>query len=86
MAEAGYPDFKVDSYFFALAPAGVPQAVAAVLERQITQVLKAPDLQDKLRAQELEVVAESAAAARERLQADTALWARIVKTARMQVD
>ena len=61
MAEAGYPDFKVDSYFVAMAPAGVPDAIAELLEREIRQALTAPDLQEKLRAQDVEAVGSSAA-------------------------
>lgn len=86
MAEAGYPDFKVDSYFVAMAPAGVSDAIAETLERDIRQALQAPDLQEKLRAQDVEVVGSSAADAMARLRADTALWARVVKAANMRVN
>ena len=86
MAEAGYPDFKVDFYFVAMAPAGVPDAVADLLERAIRQALREPDLQEKLRAQDVEVIGSSSADAMTRLRADTALWARVVKSASMRVD
>ena len=45
-----------------------------------------PDLQEKLRAQDVEVIGSSSADAMTRLRADTALWARVVKSARMRVD
>ena len=86
MAEAGYPDFKIDSYFVLLAPAGVPDAIAGRLEREVQLALKDADVQEKFRAQDLEAVGSSGAEARARLQADTELWARIVKLAKMQVD
>ena len=86
MAEAGYPDFKIDSYFVLLAPAGVPDAIADLLEREVQLALKHADVQERLRAQDLEAVGSSGAEARARLQADTELWARIVKLAKMQVD
>jgi tripartite-type tricarboxylate transporter receptor subunit TctC len=86
MAEAGYPDFKVDSYFVAIAPAGVPDAIANLLEREIREALKAPDLQEKLRAQDVEPVGSSAADALARLRADTAMWARVTKAANMRAD
>ncbi len=86
MTEAGYPNFKIDSYFVALAPAGVPDAIAAVLEREIRQALKAPDLRDKLRAQDVEVVGSSAADAQARLRADTEMWARMTKAANMRAN
>ncbi|MCC6775324.1 MAG: tripartite tricarboxylate transporter substrate binding protein [Hyphomicrobiales bacterium] len=86
MAEAGYPDFKIDSYFVALAPAGTPDAIVAQLESELQRAAQAPDLQDRFREQDLVAVGSSAAQARARLEADTALWARIAKAAQMQVD
>jgi tripartite-type tricarboxylate transporter receptor subunit TctC len=85
-AEAGYPDFKLETYFVLLAPAGLPDAVAELLEREIRVALKAPDLQDKFRAQDIEIVGSTAAEARAFLRADTALWARIAKDANLRVD
>ena len=49
-------------------------------------VLTSPDLKDKFRPQDIEVVASSAADARAFLRADTALWARIAKDANLRVD
>ena len=85
-AEAGYPAFKLETYFVLLAPAGLPDAIAELLEREVRAVLKAPDLQDKFRAQDIEIVASTAAEARAFLRADTALWARIAKDANLRVD
>jgi tripartite-type tricarboxylate transporter receptor subunit TctC len=85
-AEAGYPDFKLETYFVLLAPAGLPDAIAELLEREVRAALKAPDLQDKFRAQDIEIVASTTAEARAFLRADTALWARIAKQANLRVD
>jgi tripartite-type tricarboxylate transporter receptor subunit TctC len=86
MAEAGYPDFKVDSHFVALAPVGTPDAIAELLEREIRQATQAPDLQEKLRIHDLEAVGSSAADATARLRDETALWARVVKAANMRIN
>jgi tripartite-type tricarboxylate transporter receptor subunit TctC len=85
-AEAGYPDFKVDTYLAMLGPAGLPGPVADLLERETLQALQLPDLQEKLRAQDIEVLGTTGAEAKARLRADTELWARITKAANMQVD
>ena len=85
-AEAGYPAFKLETYFVLLAPAGLPDAIVELLEREVRAVLKAPDLQDKFLAQDIEIVAPTAAEARAFLRADTALWARIAKDANLRVD
>ena len=85
-AEAGYPDFKLGSYFILLGPAGLPDAIANLLEREVRDALKSPELKDKFAAQDIAVVGSSAAEAREFLRADTALWARIAKDANLRVD
>jgi tripartite-type tricarboxylate transporter receptor subunit TctC len=85
-AEAGYPDFKLVTYFVLLGPAGLPDAIAEQLERTVRAVLTSPDLKDKFRPQDIEIVASSAADARAFLRADTALWARIAKDANLRVD
>jgi len=85
-AEAGYPDFKLGSYFVLLGPAGLPDAIAGILEREVREALKSPELHDKFAAQDIAAVGSSAAEAREFLRADTALWARIAKDANLRVD
>ena len=86
MAEAGYPDFNVDSHFVALAPVGTPDAIADMLEREIRQAVQLPDLQEKLKAHDIEAVGSSAGDATARLKAETALWARVVKAAHMRIN
>jgi len=85
-AEAGYPDFKLGTYFVLLAPAGVPDAVADLLERETRAVLASPELKEKFRPQDIEIVGSDAAAARAFLREDTALWAKIAKQANLRVD
>jgi tripartite-type tricarboxylate transporter receptor subunit TctC len=85
-AEAGYADFKLSTYFVLLAPAGVPDAVATLLEREVRAVLASPDLAEKFRPQDIEVVGSGPAEARAFLREDGALWARIAKQANLRVD
>ena len=85
-AEAGYPDFKLVSNFVLLGPAGLPDAIADLLEREVRAALKSPELRDKFAAQDITAIGSTAAEAREFLRADTALWARIAKDANLRVD
>ena len=85
-AEAGYPDFKLGTYFVLLAPAGLPDAIAERLEREVRAVLASPELKEKFRPQDIEVIGSNAAEARAFLREDTALWARIAKDANLRVD
>jgi hypothetical protein len=49
-------------------------------------VLKLPDLAEKFRPQDIEVVASGPDEARAFLREDSALWARIAKQANLRVD
>jgi tripartite-type tricarboxylate transporter receptor subunit TctC len=48
MAEAGLPNFYVDSWIAMLAPAGTPKAIVDKLNAAAREVLKNPDLQAQL--------------------------------------
>lgn len=86
IAEVGYPDFKAEVYYVILAPAGIPQPVAELLEREVRTALMSPAFQEKFRSQNIEVRPTTGAEAQARINADTILWAKVVKAANMQVD
>lgn len=48
LAEAGIKDFAVDSWFGLLAPAGTPQSVINVLNKNINDILTEPETREKL--------------------------------------
>lgn len=86
LAEAGYPDFRVELYYVMMAPARVPASITDLLEREVVRALKSPDFQDRFRAQDIAIEAISGVAVKNRLAADRALWAKIVRAAGMRVD
>jgi tripartite-type tricarboxylate transporter receptor subunit TctC len=86
IAEAGYPDFEFDGYHVLAAPAGVPEPVAVLLEREVLQVLASPDLQQKYRAQDIVIAPTPGAEARARIKFDFEKWAKVVEDAGMRVD
>jgi tripartite-type tricarboxylate transporter receptor subunit TctC len=55
MAEAGLPEFEIQSWFGLLAPAGTPAAVVARLNAETAKVLGRADVKATLAAQGLEV-------------------------------
>jgi tripartite-type tricarboxylate transporter receptor subunit TctC len=85
-AEAGYPDMKLNTYFVMLAPAKTPDAIVALLERELQAALKSLDLQEKFRAQDIEPLGTTPAEARAVLRAETALWADIVKRGNLRLN
>ncbi|HET7253272.1 MAG TPA: tripartite tricarboxylate transporter substrate binding protein [Xanthobacteraceae bacterium] len=86
IAESGYPEFEFDTYYVLAAPAGIPGRVAALLEREVLQVLASPDLQEKFRAQDTVIAPTSGAEAGARIKSDFQKWAKVVKAAGMHVD
>jgi tripartite-type tricarboxylate transporter receptor subunit TctC len=86
IAQAGYPDLKINTYFVLLAPARTPDAVIALIEHEIQSALKAPDLQEKFRAQDIVPLGTTPAEARAILRAETALWAEIVKRGNLRLN
>jgi tripartite-type tricarboxylate transporter receptor subunit TctC len=51
IAEAAVPDYKYESWFGVLAPAGTSPAILAKVSKDIADVLKMPDVSSKLLAQ-----------------------------------
>lgn len=86
IAESGYPDFNMETYFVLAAPAGLPDQIAALLEREVQAALKAPDLDARWRKIDMAPVGTTGAAAKERLKADAELWSGVVKAANMRID
>jgi tripartite-type tricarboxylate transporter receptor subunit TctC len=79
LAEQGIQGVSVTSWYGLLAPAGTPPAVAEQLARDAAEILAAPDVRERLKAQGMTDAsmkpAEFAAAIRD----ETAVWAKIIK-------
>jgi len=86
IAEAGYPDFEYESYYVLAAPAGIPDSVAALLEREVQQALASQGLQEKFGAQDILLDWAGSAETKARIEADAQLWAKVVKATGMRVD
>jgi tripartite-type tricarboxylate transporter receptor subunit TctC len=85
IAEAGY-DFRRDTYFVLLAPAATPEPVAALIEREVLSALQSPDLIERFRPVNMDVVAVSGVEVKARLEADTRLWAKVIEATGMRAD
>ncbi len=59
MIESGFADFEVDSWYAMFVPAGTPANVVSRLHQAITQVLKEPEIREKLLAQGAEAIGSS---------------------------
>jgi tripartite-type tricarboxylate transporter receptor subunit TctC len=86
IAEAGYPNFEYESYYVLAAPAGIPDSVAALLEREVQQVLASPVLQERFRAQDILLDWAGSAETKARIKSDFQKWANVVEAAGMRLD
>jgi len=86
IAESGFPEFEFETYYVFAAPAGLPDSVTALLEREVREALTSRDLRDKLRAQDILVEWTGSADTKTRIAADAKLWAKVVKATGMHVD
>ena len=86
IAELGYPEFEFQAYFPLAVPADTPEAVAALLEREVREALKSPDIQERFLPLDMRIVPSTGAEAKARIQADAELCAKIVKATGLHVD
>ena len=86
IAESGYLDFECESRHVLAGPAGIPEPIATLLEREVQEALASPALQEKLRAQYIVIAPTSGAAAMARIKSDFDKWAKVVRATGMQVD
>jgi tripartite-type tricarboxylate transporter receptor subunit TctC len=84
IAESGVPDFVVDSWYGALAPAKTPPAVAAKLTAAFAKVLDDPQVKERLLAQGAEAARSSPAEFDRRIKDELAKWELVIKTARIK--
>jgi tripartite-type tricarboxylate transporter receptor subunit TctC len=86
IAEVGYPEFEFENYYVLAAPAGLADPIAALLEREVKDVLTSTGAQDKLRAQDVLLDWTGSIATTARIKSDLQKWAKVVEAAGMRVD
>lgn len=86
VAEAAVPGFEAYEWNGLFAPAGTPAPVLERLEKETRAALASPDLQQRLAALGVQAVGSGSAEFQRFVQAETAKWARVVKTSGIHVD
>jgi len=86
MAEAGLPGFDISTWFGLLAPAGTPPDVVARWNADVTRILAAPDMRERLAAQGAEAAPTTPAAFGQFIRNELVKYARIVKSSGAKVD
>jgi tripartite-type tricarboxylate transporter receptor subunit TctC len=86
MAESGLPGFEVTPWYGILAPAGTPPEVVARLNAEALKVLRNPETRALLERQGIELVGSSPQEFGAYLQAETAKWTKVIKSAGIHGD
>jgi len=80
LAEQGVSGVLVTSWYGLLAPAGTPSSVSEQLARDVADIMKEPQVREQLKAQGLSDATQKPAEFAAHLKAETAIWARIIKS------
>jgi tripartite-type tricarboxylate transporter receptor subunit TctC len=85
MAESGLPGFESETWFGLFGPAATPKDIVARVSADTASALKAPDLRERFAAAGAEPVGSTPEQFLERVRADAARWAEIIKAANIKV-
>ena len=86
VAELGYPDYEISSWYGMLAPVGTPPEIVDRLHRELVAILRVPAVRSDLSAKGMEVVGNTPEQFAAELRADVARWGPIVKATGIVVE
>ncbi len=81
VAEAGLPGYVAGAWYGLLAPAATPRAIVDRLSSELVRILKMPDVQQRLRNESYDIIADTPDQFAAAIIAEIAKWAPIVKQA-----
>ncbi len=84
--ESGVPDFKSDTWNAISAPPKTPPAIVAKLNAAIVEILKMPDVQDRLKTLTMTPEGMTPQQAAAFIKADTQRWAGVIKAANITAE
>ncbi len=80
VAEAGYPEFLVTSWYAIFGPAGMPDAVTKKLSADFAKALAFPDLNERLRGLGMTLVGSTPEELAAHVRSEVARWTQVVRT------
>ena len=86
MAEAGVPELEVALWSGLFAPAATPPAIVKKLEEEVMEVLKLPDVRERLMAMSVQPIGGSAQDLANRIAVEIPRWTAIANSANVKLD
>jgi tripartite-type tricarboxylate transporter receptor subunit TctC len=86
MAEAGVPDLEVRLWSGLFVPTATPAAIVKKLEKELIEIIKLPDVRERLAGLSVDPVGDTAQAFAQMIAQDLVRWAAIAKAANIKLD
>lgn len=86
LAEAGLPAYSFETWFIVFAPAGTPAAVIDKLNSTLNATLANPSLKARMVKEGFDPISSSPAQARQRLEKEIPVWAKLMKERGISAD
>ncbi len=85
-AEAGYPEVAGDNWQGIVVPSGTPKAIISVLHREIAEIMRLPDVKERLAVLGFEPVASSPAEFTQHARAEFEKWAKVIRDSNIKAE
>jgi tripartite-type tricarboxylate transporter receptor subunit TctC len=79
IAESGFPDYEMNSWQAAFAPAGTPKDVVSKINGEIVRMLNTPEVRERMAKEGADPVGSTPEAFTKRLASEMAKWSKVVK-------
>ncbi len=86
VAELGFPQFEVGTWFAFLGPAGIPKDITAKIAADVAAASTAPDIRERLLAQGIEARGTMPEQLSAIMQSDYAKWSKVIREANIKPD
>lgn len=85
ISESGLPGFELTGWYGLVGPAGMPQHVVKLLNKEVGEVLNLPDVKERLANDGSEPSPGTPAALKKKLVTELARWGKLIKQANLQL-
>ena len=86
IAEQGYPDFEMASWYGLFVPVKTPARIVDVIGREAARAINAQEVIDNLARQGLEAAYKNSGDFKAHIGRETAMWAKLIKEANIKAD